>query len=96
MKKKIGSIDITAKELKAICKEYEYDEEAHLLLDEGEDERPHLIKKAMAQLEKSEYIIFCLYMEYKSERKVASVLHCSRTPIHNELVKITQRIKELL
>ena len=96
MKRKIDSIDITAKELKAICKEYEYDEEAHLLLDEGEDERPHLIKKAMSQLDKSDYIIFCLYMEYKSERKVASVLHCSRTPLHTELVKITQRIKELL
>lgn len=96
MKKKIGSIDITAKELKAICKEYEYDEEAHLLLDEGEDERPFLIKKAMSKLEKSDFVIFCLYMEYKSERKVASVLNCSRTPIHNELVKITQRIKELL
>ena len=95
MKKKIDSIDITAKELKAICKEYEYDEEAHMLLDEGEDERPHLIK-AMSKLEKSDFIIFCLYMEYKSERKVASVLHCSRTPIHNELVKITQRIKKLL
>lgn len=96
MKRKIDSIDITAKELKAICKEYEYDKEAHLLLDEGEDERPHLIKKAMSQLDKSDFIIFCLYMEYKSERKVASVLHCSRTPIHNELVKIIQRIKELL
>lgn len=96
MKRKIGSIDITAKELKAICKEYEYDEEAHLLLDEGEDERPFLIKKAMSKLEKSDFVIFCLYMEYKSERKVASVLNCSRTPIHNELVKITQRIKELL
>lgn len=96
MKKRIGNIDITAKELKAICKEYEYDEEAHMLLDEGEDERPHLIKKAMSQLDKSDFIIFCLYMEYKSERKVASVLGCSRTPIHNELVKITQQIKTLI
>lgn len=96
MKKRIGNIDITAKELKAICKEYEYDEEAHMLLDEGEDERPHLIKRAMSQLDKSDFIIFCLYMEYKSERKVASVLGCSRTPIHNELVKITQQIKTLI
>lgn len=96
MKKRIGNIDITAKELKAICKEYEYDEEAHMLLDEGEDERPYLIKRAMSKLDKSDYIIFCLYMEYKSERKVASVLGCSRTPIHNELVKIKTKIKSYL
>lgn len=96
MRDKIGNINITAKELKAICKEYEYSEEAHLLLDEGEDERPHLIKKAMSLLEKSEYIIFCLYMEYRSERKVASILNCSRTPIHNELDKIKKKIIKLL
>lgn len=96
MKKRIGNIDITVKELKAICKEYEYDEDAHMMLDEGEDERPYLIKRAMSKLDKSDYIIFCLYMEYKSERKVASVLGCSRTPIHNELVKIIEQIKTLI
>ena len=95
-KNRIDGINITPKELKSICKEYEYDENAHLLLDEGEDERPHLIKKAMTYLDKPDYIIFCLYMEYKSERKVASILGCSRTPLHNCLEKIKNKIKSYL
>ena len=47
MKDRLNNINITAKELRAICKEYEYNEQEHLMLDEGEDERPYLIKKAM-------------------------------------------------
>ena len=96
MKDRLNNLNITAKELRAICKEYEYDEHAHLLLDEGEDERPHLIKKVMKNLDKSDFIIFCLYMEYKSERKVASLLGCSRTPLHNCLVKIKEQIQSYL
>lgn len=96
MKDRINNLNITAKELKAICKEYEYNEQEHLMLDEGEDERPHLIKKAMTNLDKSDYIIFCLYMEYKSERKVASLLGCSRTPLHNNLAKTKEQIYNYL
>jgi hypothetical protein len=96
MKDRLNKINITAKELRDICKEYEYNEEAHLMLDEGEDERPHLIKKAMQQLDKSEFIIFCLYMEYKSERKVAQLLGCSRTPLHLLLTKVKKEIKDNL
>lgn len=96
MKDRLEKINITAKELRAICKEYEYDEEAHLLLDEGEDERPHLIKKAMSTLDTPDFIIFCLYLEYKSERKVASLLGCSRTPLHNNLVKTKEQIYRCL
>ena len=93
---KTDRINISREELRAICKEYEYDEEAHLLMGDEEDERPFLIKKAMSKLNKSDYIIFCLYMEYQSERRVASVLGCSRTPIHLLLVKIKKQIKDLL
>ena len=96
MKDRINRINITPKELRAICKEYEYDEEAHLMLDEGEDERPLLIKKAMQKLDKSDYIIFCLYMEYKSERKVAQLLGCSRTPLHLLLTKVKKQIQDYL
>lgn len=96
MKDRINRINITPKELRAICKEYEYDEEAHLMLDEGEDERPFLIKKAMQKLDKSDYIIFCLYMEYKSERKVAQLLGCSRTPLHLLLTKVKKQIQDYL
>lgn len=95
-KKKIEGIKITPKEIKAICKEYEYDADAHMMLDEGEDERPFLIKRAMTFLDRPDYIIFCLYMEHKSERKVASILGCSRTPLHNCLDKIKKKIKSHL
>lgn len=96
MKERLEKINITPKELRAICKEYEYNEQEHLMLDEGEDERPHLIKKAMTHLDKSDFIIFCLYMEFKSERKVASLLGCSRTPLHNNLAKTKEQLQSYL
>lgn len=96
MKDRIENIKITPKELKEICKEYEYDEQAHLMLDEGEDERPFIIKKIMATLDKSDFIIFCLYMEYKSERKVAALLGCSRTPLHVNITKTKEYIRKHL
>ena len=94
--KTIEEIKITAAELKKICDEYKYNPEEHLLIDEDEDERPYLIKKALSELEKSDYIIFCLYMEFKSERKVANILGCSRTPVHNSIKKIKEQIAKKL
>jgi hypothetical protein len=94
MKDRLKNINITTKEIKAICAEYEYNKHAHMMIDEGEDERPFLIKKAMQKLDKADYIIFCLYLEYKSERKVAQLLGCSRTPLHNCIIKTKQQIKE--
>lgn len=92
MKDRLNNINITSQELKAICKQFEYNPHEHILLDEGEDERPFLIKKALSKLDKSDFIIFCLYMEYKSERKVASLLGCSRTPLHILLTNIKNEI----
>lgn len=94
MKKTEININITSKELKAICGEYTYDKEAHLL-EEG-DERPHLIKLALSQIDRADFIIWCLYMEFGSERKVANLLNCSRTPIHNCLERIKSKLKEKL
>lgn len=93
--KKIN-INITPKELKAICKQYEYDENEHMMMTDEEDERTYLIKKAMSYLLPSDFIIFCLYMEYQSERKVAKILNCSRTPIHREIMNIKQQILKYL
>lgn len=86
-------IKITPEELKAICKEYEFNPEKDMW---EEDERIYKIKKAMSMLEKSEYIIYCLYLNYQSERKVAKLLGVSRTPINRELKKITNKLKELV
>lgn len=96
MKKRIENINITPKELKAICKEYEYKEEEYLMVDEDDNEYPILIKKALSEIDKADYIIFCLYMEYGSERKVADILNCSRTPINSTIKKVKRQIREKL
>lgn len=95
MKNRLENIKITKEELRVICKDYEYDENAHLMMEEG-DERPFIIKKIMQKLDKADFIIFSLYLEYGSERKVADLLGCSRTPLHNCLTKIKNQIKKHL
>ena len=80
---------INPKELKAICNEYAFDEEQALW---EEDRRVYAIKKALSQIDKADYIIWCLYMELQSERKVAKQLGVSRTPIN----KAIKRIKNLI
>ena len=95
-KEKETKINISGRQLRAICKEYEYDADAHLMLEEGEDERPHLIKLALSKLNRADFIIWCLYMEYGSERKVANLLNVSHTPIHTCLERIKNDLKCLL
>ena len=86
------TIKITAEELRSICKEYEYDDDVM----NDEDERIHRLKKAMSLLDRSDYIIICLYAHFQSERKVAECLGCSRTPISRILKEIRGKIKALM
>lgn len=79
---------INPKELKAICKEYEFDEEEAI----WEEDRVYKIKKAMSELDRGDYILFCLYMELQSERKVAKQLGVSRTPINKAVKRIKNEI----
>lgn len=88
MKDRSERIQIEPKELKAICKEYEYDDDPFC----DEDDRVHDLKHALSKLERSDYIIFCLYLEYQSERKVAEILGCSRTPVSRTLKRIKEEI----
>ena len=46
----------------------------------------------MQSLEKSDQIIFSLYAEMESERKVAELLGVSRSPIHKIISKIKEEI----
>lgn len=91
MKKPIN-VNITPEELKAICKEYEFDENEDMM----GDERTYMAKKALSLLPKSDYIIFCLYLHYQSERKLASLLNCSRTPINREIKKIRADLNNII
>lgn len=89
--KKTQTIDINREELRRITDEYRYDPEAEFWDLDGDD-RVWKVKKAMSRLDISDYIIFCLYLELRSERKLAALLGMSRTPIHKYLVKVKSQI----
>lgn len=88
---KTQTIDISRDELRKITDEYRYDPEEEFWDLDGDD-RVWKVKKAMSRLDISDYIIFCLYLELRSERKLAALLGMSRTPIHKYLVKVKTQI----
>ena len=81
------TIEITKAELKNIMEQFEPD----LIRD---NEETYRYKEAIQTLEKSDQIIFSLYAELESERKVAELLGVSRSPIHKIIAKIRKEIKE--
>jgi len=81
------TIDISKQELKNIMEQFKPD----TLRD---NEQFYRYKEAMTHLDKSDQIIFCLYAELESERKVAELLGVSRSPIHKIISKIRQQILE--
>jgi DNA-directed RNA polymerase specialized sigma subunit len=81
--------NISSKELKNIMSEYEPD-----MLTDNED--VYNFKQAIQSLQKSDQIIFCLYTELESERKVAELLGVSRSPIHKLIVDIRKQITDYL
>ena len=83
------SVNLSSKELKNIMSEYEPD-----MLTDNED--VYNFKQAIQSLQKSDQIIFCLYTELESERKVAELLGVSRSPIHKLIVDIRKQITDYL
>ena len=90
MKREENDIKIDPKTLREILEDYEYVEDIFT----EEDQKTRRIKKAMTTLDRSDYIILCLYTHLQSERKVASILGCSRTPVNRLLKKIREKVKE--
>lgn len=84
-----SDINVSSKELKNIMSEYEPD-----MLTDNED--VYNFKQAIQSLQKSDQIIFCLYTELESERKVAELLGVSRSPIHKLIVDIRKQITDYL
>ncbi len=82
------NIKIKREELKNILEDYKYDPD----IFNDEDIRTNNLKEAMTFLERSDYIIFCLYVHHQSERKVAAMLGCSRTPINRAIKRIRKEI----
>lgn len=81
------TIEVTKEEIRNIMEQFEPD----VLMD---TEEAYAYKKAIKTLDKSDQIIFALYAELESERKVAELLGVSRSPIHKILSKIREQIKE--
>ena len=79
------NIKITKNELKNIMEEYEPD-----AMTDNED--IYKYKEAIKSLDKSDQIIFALYSELQSERKVAELLGVSRSPVHKIITSIREKI----
>ncbi len=80
------NIDITPDELHQIMKEYEYDDDPM----NNEDERSLEIKRAISKLPEADKIIWCLYMELGSSRKLGRLLG---NISHSTILKEINRIK---
>lgn len=85
-------IKLTPAEVRNICEQFAINENSMVYDTETE----YTIKKAMECLTKSDWVIFCLYCELQSERKLAELLGVSRTPIGHELARIKGIIKDKL
>lgn len=79
------TIDLKPSELRNIMEQFKPD----TLRD---SEKFYTYKEAMTHLEKSDQIIFSLYAELESERKVADLLGVSRSPVHKIIAKIREEI----
>lgn len=83
------TLKISPEELRAIMKEYEYDDDVM----NDEDERVRKVKRAMTKLQMADRIIFCLYMELGASRKVGMVLGVSHSTILKEVNRIKREIR---
>ena len=88
-KRRQTDLNITSSELRAICSQYECD----ILAD---DDDSYAVKKAMQSLDKSDFIIFCLYMELGTKTDVGKVLGISRVSASRIINNIEKEIKEKL
>lgn len=90
-KQQIG-IKITPQEIRNICSQYEFKEDCKLT----DTDESYSIKKAMSKLEKSDFIIYCLYLELGTKTAVAEILGISRISTTRILKQIEEHIKQLV
>lgn len=83
------TLKISPEELRAILKEYEYDDD----IMNDEDERVRKVKKAMSKLPMPDRTIFALYMELGASRKVGACLGVSHSTILKEVNRIKREIR---
>lgn len=83
-----GQIQINASELKDILREYEYEDNVMT----EDDPRVTCIKWALTQIPDADRIIYCLWLDQESSRKVGKILGVSHSTILKELRRIKNEI----
>lgn len=78
--------------LEKIINEYEVNEG----IFNDDDHHIHILKKAINNLNPSDKIIFVLYAEYQSLRKVGEILGVSHTIVFKEIKKINKQIYDYI
>lgn len=87
---------LTSRELKAIVAEYTYDEDERFS-DELSPEPKRSDKewetiRALNKVNKSDFIIYCLYLNYGSARRVGKLLGTSHAPVTRVLRRVEDEI----
>lgn len=85
-------IQIKPEELRAILADYQYDDD----IMNDDDERVLEIKKAISRLSEPDRIIFCLYIDIGSSRKLGRILGVSRSTVLKEIARIKLEIRHLM
>ena len=83
-------MEISSMELKRIMKDYEF---SHDMMTE-EDERSAKSKAALSLLPQADRIIFTLFADIGSAKKVADIIGISQTLMYRELKRIRAEIKK--
>lgn len=86
-------LNLTSKQIKDILEDYAYDDD----IFNDEDERVHSLKKALSKIPAPDKIMFCLYLELGSSRKLGAFLGgISHSTVLKEITRIKNNIlKEL-
>lgn len=81
-------LKVSKTELKAMMADYEPTTQ--------DDDKMLLIKEAIDTLLPSDKIIFLMYTDLMSEKKVADLLGVSRSPVHSLIVRCREHINNYL
>ena len=87
---------LTSRELKAIVAEYTYDEDERfsdeLLPEPKRSDKEWATIRALNKVNKSDFIIYCLYLNYGSARRVGKLLGTSHAPVTRVLRRVEDEI----
>lgn len=87
---------LTPRELKAIVAEYTYDEDERfsdeLAAEPKRSDKEWETIRALNKVNKSDFIIYCLYLNYGSARRVGKLLGTSHAPVTRVLRRVEDEV----